>query len=179
MKVIQVKDKSFSIFITEDEIQSAVERVAEQINTDMKDKDPLFLIILNGAYVFAADLMKKITLPSELSFVKMSSYIGTKTTSVVRELIGLDEILTGRTVVILEDIIDTGITMGVTTKKLKKLGAEDVRIATLLFKPDAFQMNYHIDYIGIKIPNDFIVGYGLDYNGYGRNYPEIYKIIED
>lgn len=179
MKVIQVKDKSFSIFITEDEIQSAVERVAEQINTDMKDKDPLFLIILNGAYVFAADLMKKITLPSELSFVKMSSYIGTKTTSVVRELIGLDEVLTGRTVVILEDIIDTGITMGVTTKKLKKLGAEDVRIATLLFKPDAFQMNYHIDYIGIKIPNDFIVGYGLDYNGYGRNYPEIYKIIED
>lgn len=179
MKVIQVQDKSFSIFITEDEIQSAVERVAEQINTDMKDKDPLFLIILNGAYVFAADLMKKITLPSELSFVKMSSYIGTKTTSVVRELIGLDEILTGRTVVILEDIIDTGITMGVTTKKLKKLGAEDVRIATLLFKPDAFQMNYHIDYIGIKIPNDFIVGYGLDYNGYGRNYPEIYKIIED
>lgn len=179
MKVIQVQDKSFSIFITEDEIQSAVERVAEQINTDMKDKDPLFLIILNGAYVFAADLMKKITLPSELSFVKMSSYIGTKTTSVVRELIGLDEVLTGRTVVILEDIIDTGITMGVTTKKLKKLGAEDVRIATLLFKPDAFQMNYHIDYIGIKIPNDFIVGYGLDYNGYGRNYPEIYKIIED
>lgn len=179
MNMIQVLDKKFSIFIKADEIDSAVKKIAEQINEDMKGKDPLFLVILNGAYVFAADLLKKITIPCELSFVKMSSYIGTKSTSVVRELIGLDEVLTGRTVVIVEDIIDTGITMGVTTEKLKKLGAEDVKIASLLFKPDAFKMNYPIDYIGIKIPNDFIVGYGLDYNGYGRNYPEIYKIIEE
>ena len=179
MNIIQVQDKSFSIFIKAEEIEKAVDNIASQINTDLKGKDPLFLVVLNGAYMFASDLMKKVTIPSELSFVKLSSYIGTKTTSVVRELIGLDEVLTDRTVVILEDIIDTGITMGVTTEKLKKLGAEDVRIATLLFKPDAFKMNYHIDYTGINIPNDFIVGYGLDYNGYGRNYPEIYKILEE
>lgn len=179
MKSIQVQDKTFSIFLETDEINKAVETIAARINEDLKGKDPLFLVILNGAYMFAADLLKKITIPCELSFVKLSSYIGTKSTSVVRELIGLDEVLTGRNVVILEDIIDTGITMGVTTEKLKKLGAEDVKIATLLFKPDAFRMNYDIDYIGIKIPNDFIVGYGLDYNGYGRNFPEIYKIIEN
>jgi hypoxanthine phosphoribosyltransferase len=123
--------------------------------------------------------MKRINIPCEISFVKLSSYIGTKTTSAVRELIGLDEVLTGRTVVIVEDIIDTGITMGVTMDKLKKLEAAEVYIAALLFKPKAFKMNYHINYIGLKIPDDFIVGYGLDYNGYGRNYPDIYKIIDD
>ena len=178
MKSIKVLDKSFSIFIQSDEINEVVEQIAQQINSDLKGKNPMILIVLNGAFMFASDLLKKITIPCELSFVKLSSYIGTKTTSVVRELIGLDEVLTNRSVVILEDIIDTGITMGVTTEKLKKLGARDVKIATLLFKPDAFKMNYKIDYIGMKIPNDFIVGYGLDYNGYGRNYPEIYKIIE-
>ena len=179
MKSIQVQDKTFSIFLNAGEINEAVEQIAEQINVDLKGKDPIFLVVLNGAYMFASDLLKTINIPCEVSFVKMSSYIGTKSTSVVRELIGLDHILTGRSVVILEDIIDTGITMGVTTEKLKKLGAADVKIATLLFKPDAFRMSYDIDYIGIKIPNDFIVGYGLDYDGYGRNYPEIYKIVEE
>lgn len=179
MKSIQVLDKTFSIFLDTDEINEAVEQIAEQINVDLKGKDPIFLVVLNGAYMFASDLLKKVNIPCEVSFVKMSSYIGTKSTSVVRELIGLDHILTGRSVVILEDIIDTGITMGVTTEKLKKLGAADVKIATLLFKPNAFRMSYDIDYIGIKIPNDFIVGYGLDYDGYGRNYPEIYKIVEE
>lgn len=179
MKSIQVQDKFFSLFIPSGEISDAVYKIAGQINSDLKGKDPLFLVVLNGAYMFAADLLKNITIPCEVSFVKLSSYIGTKTTSVVRELIGLDEVLTGRSVVILEDIIDTGITMGVTTEKLKALGAKEVKIATLLFKPDAFRMSYDVDYIGIKIPNDFIVGYGLDYNGYGRNYPEIYKIVEE
>ena len=179
MKTIQVRDKTFSLFIKANEINVAVEEIAAQINLEMKDKNPLFLVILNGAFIFASDLLKKINIPCEVSFVKLSSYIGTKSTSVVRELIGLDQVPEGRTVVILEDIIDTGITMGVTTEKLKKLGAKEVRIATLLFKPEAFKMNFEIDYIGIKIPNDFIVGYGLDYNGYGRNYPEIYKIVEE
>ena len=179
MKSVRVLDKTFSLFLESKEIDAGIDKIAAQLNLDMKDKDPLFLIVLNGAFMFASDLLKKINIPCELSFVKLSSYVGTKTTSVVRELIGLDEVLTGRSVVILEDIIDTGITMGVTTKKLKKLGAAEVKIATLLFKPDAFQMNYPIDYIGIKIPNDFIVGYGLDYNGHGRNIPEIYKIVEE
>lgn len=178
MKSIKVHDKEFSIFINSEEIQNAVVKVAEQINFDLKDKNPLFLVVLNGAFMFAGDLMKIVNIPCDISFVKLSSYIGTKTTSTVRELIGLDEVLHERTVVIVEDIIDTGITMGVTIEKLKKLEAADVKIATLLFKPDAFRMNYEIDYIGMKIPNDFIVGYGLDYNGHGRNIPEIYKIIE-
>lgn len=179
MKPIRVKDKSFSPFIREKEIMEAVDRVAQQLIRDLDGKNPLFLVVLNGAFMFASDLMKKINIPCEVSFVKLSSYIGTRSTSVVRELIGLDQVPTGRTIVIIEDIIDTGITMGVTTEKLKKLGAKDVRIATLLFKPDAFRMKYEIDYIGIRIPNDFIIGYGLDYDGYGRNYPEIYKITED
>lgn len=179
MKSVRVLDKTFTLFIESKEIDEGIEKIAQQINQDMKDKDPLFLIVLNGAFMFASDLLKKITIPCELSFVKLSSYVGTKTTSLVRELIGLDEVLTGRSVVILEDIIDTGITMGFTTEKLKKLGAKEVRIATLLYKPEAFTMNYPIDYVGIKIPNDFIVGYGLDYDGHGRNIPEIYKIVED
>lgn len=179
MKSVRVLDKTFTLFIESKEIDEGIEKIAQQINHDMKDKDPLFLIVLNGAFMFASDLLKKITIPCELSFVKLSSYVGTKTTSLVRELIGLDEVLTGRSVVILEDIIDTGITMGFTTEKLKKLGAKEVRIATLLYKPEAFTMSYPIDYVGIKIPNDFIVGYGLDYDGHGRNIPEIYKIVED
>ncbi len=179
MKTIKVHDKQFSIFIGSEEIDKSVSQIAEKINNDLKGKNPLFLVVLNGAFIFASDLLKKVNIPCEISFVKLSSYIGTKTTSVVRELIGLDEVLTGRTVVIIEDIIDTGITMGVTTEKLKKLEASEVYIATLLFKPDAFRMNYDIDYIGMKIPNDFIVGYGLDYDGHGRNFPDIYKIIEN
>ncbi len=177
MKTVKVLELEFSEFIDANEIAKAVKRIASQVNKDMEGKNPLFLVILNGAFMFAADLMKEISIPCEISFVKLSSYIGTKTTSTVRELIGLDEVLHDRTVVIVEDIIDTGITMGVTVEKLRKLEAKEVKIATLLFKPEAFKMNYKIDYLGIEIPNDFIVGYGLDYNGQGRNLPDIYKII--
>lgn len=179
MKTIQVQDKTFTPFISSEQIDEAVTKIANQMNKDLAGKNPLFLVVLNGAFIFASDLIKKITIPCEISFVKLSSYVGTQTTSLVRELIGLDEVLTDRTVVIVEDIIDTGITMGFTTEKLKKLEADDVLVATLLFKPDAFKGNYNIDYIGLEIPNDFIVGYGLDYNGNGRNYPEIYKILEE
>lgn len=178
METIKVHDKEFSKYIDAQKIDAAVTDVANQINREMADKNPLFLVVLNGAFMFASDLLKKITFPMEVSFVKLSSYVGTQTTSVVRELIGLDEVLHDRTVIIVEDIIDTGITMGVTMEKLKKLEAKEVKIATLLYKPDAFKMNYEIDYIGINIPNEFIVGYGLDYNGHGRNIPGIYKIIE-
>ncbi|MEZ5148698.1 MAG: hypoxanthine phosphoribosyltransferase [Bacteroidales bacterium] len=178
MKTIKIHDKEFSLYIKEEDIQDRVKKVAEDITRDMAGKNPLFLIVLNGAFMFAGDLFKYVNFPCEISFVKLSSYIGTKTTSVVRELIGLDEVLHDRSVVIIEDIIDTGITMGVTQEKLKKLEAEEVKIATLLFKPDAFKMNYKIDYIGLEIPNDFIVGYGLDYDGHGRNLPDIYKTIE-
>ncbi|PJF33683.1 MAG: hypoxanthine phosphoribosyltransferase, partial [Phototrophicales bacterium] len=162
----------------QERIQQAVQKVAAMINKELSGKNPLFLVVLNGAFMFAGDLFKHVNIPCEISFVKLSSYIGTQTTSVVRELIGLDEVLHDRTVVIVEDIIDTGITMGVTRDKLRKLEAKEVYLATLLFKPEAFKMNYPIDFIGMEIPNDFIVGYGLDYDGHGRNLPDIYKIID-
>lgn len=178
MNNIKVRDKEFSLFLSAEEIDKGVEIVAEMINQDMEGRNPLFLCVLNGAFIFASDLLKKVTVDCEISFVKLSSYVGTQTTNTVRELIGLDQVLYGRTVVIVEDIIDTGVTMAYTLEKLRKLGASDVRIATLLFKPEAFKKNYAIDYVGIVIPNDFIVGYGLDYDGHGRNYPDIYKIID-
>lgn len=179
MKKVKVRDKEFSLFLTAKDIDKGVEQVAEMINLDMQGRDPLFLCVLNGAFIFASDLLKKVTVDCEISFVKLSSYVGTKTTNTVRELIGLDQVLTGRTVVVIEDIVDTGITMSYTLEKLRKLGASDVRIASLLFKPEAFKKDYAIDYVGIVIPNEFIVGYGLDYDGHGRNLPDIYKIIEE
>ncbi|MCP4551800.1 MAG: hypoxanthine phosphoribosyltransferase [Bacteroidetes bacterium] len=178
MKIVQLKDKKFTPSITTDILDQAVEEMAKKMNSDLAGKNPLFIVVLNGAFMFASDLFKKITIDCEVSFVKLSSYVGTKTTSTVRELIGLDRNLSGRTVVVIEDIIDTGITMAHTIPLLHTLEAADVRIATLLFKPEAFQKDFHIDYIGIDIPNDFIVGYGLDYDGLGRNLPEIYTIVE-
>ncbi|MDT8392865.1 MAG: hypoxanthine phosphoribosyltransferase [Bacteroidales bacterium] len=179
MEKVKVRDREFSLFLTAGEIAKGVDMVAEMINKDMQGKDPLFLCVLNGAFIFASDLLKKVTVDCEISFVKLSSYVGTKTTNTIRELIGLDQVLAGRTVVVLEDIVDTGITMAYTRNKLRELGAADVRIATLLFKPEAFREDFALDYVGIVIPNEFIVGYGLDYNGHGRNLPDIYKIIED
>ena len=175
---IKVHDKTFEVFISSQEIQETIDVMAEEIKRDVKDKKPLFLVVLNGAFVFAADLLRRMDFDCEVSFVKLSSYVGTQSTTMVRELIGLDEVLSGRTVVIVEDIIDTGITMASTIPKLKKLEAAEVKLASLLFKPDAFQKDFKIDYIGLKIPNDFIIGYGLDYDGLARNYPDIYKIVE-
>ena len=177
METVKVHDKEFSLFLTAEDIEKAVDQVAEMINIDMEDRDPLFLCVLNGAFMFASDLLKKLTVDCEISFVKLSSYVGTSSTNTVRELIGLDKNLNDRTVIVIEDIIDTGLTMAYTIGKLRKLGATDVRIASLLFKPEAFRENYPIDYVGIVIPNEFIVGYGLDYNGHGRNLPDIYKIM--
>lgn len=178
MREVQLHDKRFSVSIGADKIDRAVQQVADRINVDYKGKNPLFLVVLNGAFMFASDLLKKVTIDCEISFVKLSSYSGTASTHVVRELIGLDEALTNRNVLVVEDIIDTGITMENTIQKLKHLQAADVKIVTLLYKPLAFRKNYPIDYIGLEIPNDFIVGYGLDYDGLGRNFPDIYKIIE-
>jgi len=178
LQTIKIKDKAFEPFIKESEIQHIIKEVAKRINTDLAGRDPLFLVILNGAFMFAADLMKSVTIECQISFVKLSSYSGTQTTQVVRELIGLDRSIEGRCVVIVEDIIDTGMTMNHLIGNLKELGAEEVRIATLTFKPDSFLYDYPIDYIGVNIPNDFIVGYGFDYDGYGRNSADIYKITE-
>lgn len=178
MDNIQIKDKSFTRFISSAEIQAAVSDMAGQISKDLAGKNPLFIVVLNGAYIFAADLVRQLDFDCEISFVRLSSYKGLETTSKVREVIGLYENLTGRDVVILEDIIDTGISMGFFLERLRETNVKSVRLATLLFKPDAFKKNYHIEYIGLKIPNEFIVGYGLDYDGLGRNYKDIYKISE-
>jgi len=179
MKEIQLKDKRFAIEISGDDILKQVRRVANEINKDLDGKKPLFLVVLNGAFMFASDLMKNIAVDCEISFVKLSSYQGTQSTEKVKELIGLNEDLQGRTVVIVEDIVDTGITMEGIIADLQTKGVAETRIATLLFKPQAFQKSYKVDYIGMEIPNDFIVGYGLDYDGLGRNFEDIYKIIDN
>lgn len=177
MKTVTLKDKSFKLCIPESDIRKAVTKLAEKINRDFIDRRPVFLVILNGSFVFAADLLREIDLCCEITFVKLSSYAGTGSTGEVKNLIGLDVSLNNRDVVILEDIIDSGITMEYMLNTLKTHLPASVSVATLLLKPDALVREVKIDYVGISIPNDFIVGYGLDYDGLGRNLSDIYKII--
>ncbi|MCH2231211.1 MAG: adenylate kinase [Crocinitomicaceae bacterium] len=176
--MVQVLDKSFEVFITRDEIQTEVESLATKINADFEGEDVVFIAVLNGSFMFASDLMKCITLESEISFVKMSSYEGTSTTGKVNELIGLNNNLEGKTVVIVEDIIDTGITIDKIMTLLSMEGAKEVKVCSLLYKPQAFKGTHKPDYIGFSIPNAFVVGYGLDYNEKGRNLDSIYQIKE-
>ena len=177
-KKVKVLDKEFEISITHDQIQEAIEKVANKINSELSNKDVIFLGILNGAFMFASDLYKNLTFNSQISFLKVASYSGTSSSGNVKRLIGVNEDLKGKTVVIIEDIIDSGHTIDHIIKQLKGYEPAEVRIATFLFKPDAYQVDIPIDYIGMEIPNDFIIGYGLDYNGYGRNLKHIYKIVE-
>lgn len=178
MDVIQIKDKRFKTFISEKKILKEVERVAADINRDLAGCNPLFLSVLNGSFMFTADLMKCLSIPCELSFVKLASYEGTSSSGKMKELVGLNEDITGRTVVIVEDIVDTGFTMQHLIEMLKARNPERILIATLLVKPDKLKVDLNIDYIAMNIPNDFIVGYGLDYDGLGRNYRDIYTVIE-
>lgn len=174
---IQIKDKQFCLSIPESEILKAVKSVANQINTDLSGSNPLFICVLNGAFMFASDLMKEISFPCEITFIKLSSYEGLYTSGSVKEIIGLNESVVGRNVVIVEDIVDTGITMERILASLVAKGANNIHVATFLQKPDALQRDIKIDYIAMKIPNDFIVGYGLDYDGYGRNLKDIYTVV--
>ena len=178
MKEILVKDKKFVLSIHESDILKEVDRVANQITEDLKDKNPLFISVLNGSFMFTADLMKRVNIPAELSFVKLSSYQGDASTGKVKQMIGLNQDITGRTVVIVEDIVDTGVTMKRMLEILSDKGAKEIRIATLLVKPEKLVVDLDIDYVAMNIPNDFIVGYGLDYDGYGRNFPDIYTVVE-
>lgn len=179
MNVIQIKDKRFAVSIPEAAILKEVDRVAGEINRDLAGQNPLFVSVLNGAFMFTADLLKRITIPCEVSFVRLASYQGTASTGRVKEVIGLQEDLAGRTVVIVEDIVDTGLTMQQMINTLQARHPQQVRIATLLLKPDKLQVPLHIDYVAMHIPNDFIVGYGLDYDGLGRNYKDIYTVINE
>ncbi len=176
---IQIKDKLFSLSMPESDILKAVKAVANQINTDLSGSNPLFICVLNGAFMFASDLMKEISFPCEITFIKLSSYEGLYTSGSVKEIIGLNESVVGRNVVVVEDIVDTGITMERILESLVAKGAKDIHVATFLQKPDALQRDIKIDYIAMKIPNDFIVGYGLDYDGYGRNLKDIYTVVSD
>ena len=153
--------------------------MADAINHDLEGKEPLFLSVLNGAFMFTADLMKRITIPCEVSFIKLSSYEGTSSTGQVRQLMGLNQCIKGRTVVIVEDIVDTGLTMQKLLELLQAQEPAEVHIATLLLKPDKLKVPLHIEYAAMQIPNDFIVGYGLDYDGFGRNYKDIYTVVSD
>ncbi|MEI6854274.1 MAG: hypoxanthine phosphoribosyltransferase [Bacteroidota bacterium] len=177
MQKVTLKDKTFELSIPYERILEAIETLAGKINQDFEGREPLFLVILNGSFMFSADLMKKISVNCQVSFVKLSSYEGTQSTHNVRKLIGLNEEIRGRSVIILEDIIDTGITMEHLLEEIGFFEPAEIKIATLLFKPAALQKDIAIDYIGIEIPNDFIVGYGLDYDGLGRNLKDIYKIV--
>lgn len=178
MSIVKVKDKTFKTFIPEEEIQQRIKAVAEKINKDMAGKTPLFLAVLNGSFMFAADLMRYITIPCEISFVKLASYQGTVSTGEIKEVIGINEDLEGRTVIILEDIVDTGFTMKRMLETLGTRGPESLHICTLLLKPGKLQVPLNIEYAAIEIPNDFIVGYGLDYDQQGRNLRDIYTLVE-
>ena len=180
MKRIKVWDKEFEISLNYSDIQHAIRQIAEKMKVDFEGKETLFICILNGAFMFAAELMKEVELnDSEISFLKLSSYSGIGSTGDVKELIGVNEVIAGRTIVILEDIVDTGQTVSKVHDQLISKGAREVRIATLLFKPDALKVKINIDYAGIVIPNDFIVGFGLDYNRRGRNLKDIYTLVKE
>ena len=179
MDPIKIHDKKFRISYPEAEILKHVQAVADRINKDMKDKNPLFLAVLNGSFVFAADLMRLITIPCEISFVKLASYQGTMSTGKIKEVIGINEDISGRTVIILEDIVESGLTMKRMIDSLGTRNPESVHICTLLIKQKKLKVNLNIEYAAMEIPNDFIVGYGLDYNQQGRNLRDIYTLVEE
>tara|TARA_R110001632_G_scaffold232806_1_gene374654 strand:- start:2180 stop:2719 length:540 start_codon:yes stop_codon:yes gene_type:complete len=179
MSTIKLHDLHFNPFISEDELSKIVSSLVKEVSADLEPNEvPLFIGILNGSFLFAADFIRKYPNNCEVSFVKLSSYQGTESSEVVNELIGINEDLTGRTVIILEDIIDTGSTLHKIYDTFKNKNIKQLKIATLFFKPDVYRKELPIDYIGKSIEDKFIVGYGLDYNGLGRNLPAIYQLTK-
>jgi hypoxanthine phosphoribosyltransferase len=173
----KLNDKYFEKFILNADIQSKITDLAAKINTDLAGKKPVFIVVLNGAFIFASDLIKKITIDCEIAFVKLSSYTGTQSSGVVQQIIGLDLDLKGRTIVVVEDIIDTGLTLDIFLKTLAEMEPAEVKVAACLLKPEPFKDRFPVDYNCFSIPNEFVVGYGLDYDGLGRNSEDIYKIV--
>ncbi len=173
-QVITINDKRFRPYISQQKIEQAVKQVAAQINNDLKNEWPVFLVVLNGAFMFASDLLKEISIACEISFIKVASYLGASSSGEVTELIGLTEDLSNRTVVVVEDIVDTGTTIDRIIDLLHRKKVKQIKIATALMKPAAYKKKHEIHYVGIPIQNDFVVGYGLDYNGQGRNLKEVY-----
>ena len=176
MDIITVKDKSFKPYISEESLQTSVKKVALKINADYKGCTPIFLGILNGSFMFFGDLLKSIDLECTVSFVKLASYEGTDSTGEVNELIGLNEDIEGKDIILVEDIVDTGNTLVKLHEILSKKNPKSIKIATLLYKPEAYKKHHPIDYVGLEIPNAFVLGYGLDYDGLGRNLNSIYVL---
>lgn len=180
MKTVKVLDKTFKLSISEEDIQKRVAQIAKQMNKDLEGKAPLFVCILNGAFMFASDLFKQITVDdASITFFRLSSYVGTKSTGKIKLIMGFTEDLENRTVVILEDIVDTGITIQNTIEQVEGHNPKEIYIASFIYKPEACKVPVNLDYVGFEIPNDFIVGYGLDYDLMGRNLPAIYTLKED
>ena len=179
MSTIKIHDKTFKISYTEKEILEHVKTVADRINRDMSGKNPLLLAVLNGSFVFAADLMRMITIPCEISFVKLASYQGTMSTGTIKEVFGINEDISGRDIIIVEDIVESGLTMKRMLESLGTRNPASIHICTLLLKPEKLKVNLNIEYAAMEIPNDFIVGYGLDYDQQGRNLRNIYTLVEE
>jgi hypoxanthine phosphoribosyltransferase len=178
MKETVLLDKKFREMISGEVISKRVDELAKMINRDFAGKEVVFLGILNGAFLFAADLFKRIDLKARISFVKLASYEGTRSSGSVKELIGWNEDIKNTQVIVIEDIVDTGYTLERIVGELKIRKVASIKVATLLFKPKAYTKKIQIDYIGFEIPNDFVIGYGLDYDGYGRNLPSVYTLVK-
>lgn len=179
MKEICILDKNFREFLTEKVIQERIEELAKQINKDLAGKEVVFLGILNGAFLFAADLFRRIDFPARISFVKLASYQGTSSSGLIKELIGWNEDIKNKTIVVVEDIVDTGNTLERIVDELIIRKATEIKIAAMLYKPEAYTKDIPLDYIGFEIPNDFVVGFGLDYDGFGRNLTSVYTLVKD
>jgi len=176
-EVITIKEKQFKPYISQQQIKIAVKSVSDLINAELKNEQPFFLVVLNGAFMFASDLLKEINIPSEVCFIKVASYQGTSSNGNVTELIGLTENVAHRTVVIIEDIVDTGLTIDTIINTLNKKNVKQIKVATAFMKPASYTRQHKIDYIGFNIQNDFVVGYGLDFDGLGRNLKEVYVLV--
>lgn len=179
MKTVKLHDKTFGMTLPEEEILARVKAVAERINKDYEGREPMFLAVLNGSFMFASDLMKEIAIPCQISFVKLSSYAGTVTTGKVTEVIGITEDLSGRDIIIVEDIVESGHTMARAIETLGTRNPASVSICTMFFKPQKLQEDIEVKYAAMEIPDDFIVGYGLDYDQLGRNLRDIYTLIPE
>ena len=177
--MIQIADKQFEIFIDRHEIADIISRLAAEISKDLRDKDPLFCPVLSGSFMFATDLVRALDFDPEISFVKYGSYVGTQSSGVVNEMMGFPDLVEGRNVLIVEDIIESGISMNTMLNRLAEKHPASVRVCTLMHKPDMLRCKVQMDYIGRCIPNAFIVGYGFDYDGHGRTYPDIYSLVSN
>ena len=177
MSTIKIKDKTFEVSLPEAQIKARIKELAQQLSRELEGKNPLFLGVLNGAFIFAADLMREMTIPCEISFVKLASYQGTTSTGTIKEVIGINEDLSGRTVVIVEDIVESGLTIKRMMEQLGTRNPASVQVCTLFFKPDRLKEDLKLDYVAFSIPNDFILGYGLDYDQQGRGLKDIYSLV--